>query len=130
MTTVDTNVLLRIIVGDDERQAARASACLDKQDQIFVPKTVLLEAEWVLRGTYHLRRADILLAFRLFLDVKNVEAEDGSAVAQALRWYEHGMDFADSLHLASGGPEYEFVTLDAALQRIARRLQIRKVIGL
>ena len=130
MTTVDTNVLLRIIVHDDEQQAARASAFLDKQERIFVPKTVVLEVEWVLRSTYKVRRADILSSIRSFLGVNNVEVEDGPAVAQALFWYEQGMDFADSLHIASAGREFAFATFDAALQRMARRLEICKVIAL
>jgi len=127
MTALDTNVLLRIILGDDERQASRASAFLDRQDKIFVPKTVLLEAEWVLRNAYYVGRADILSAFRLFLGVKNVEVEDGQAVFQAFEWYEHGMDFADSLHIASAGRGCTFATFDAALQRAAERLDIGKV---
>lgn len=130
MTAVDTNVLLRVMLGDDERQALRASAFLDKQDKIFVPKTVLLEAEWVLRNTYYLGRADIVSAFRLFLGVKNVEVEDGQAVFRALEWYERGMDFADSLHVASAGQGCTFATFDAGLQRSAERFDICKIVRL
>jgi predicted nucleic-acid-binding protein len=130
MTTVDTNVLVRIMVRDDSRQAARASAFLDREERIFVPKTVVLELEWVLRSAYKVRRADILSGIRSFLAVNNVEVEDGLAVAEALHWYEQGLDFAESLHIASAGRDTTFATFDTELQRMARRFDICKVIAL
>ena len=44
MQGVDTNVIVRYLTGDDPRQAAKARAVIG-QGAIFVPRSVLLEAE-------------------------------------------------------------------------------------
>jgi predicted nucleic-acid-binding protein len=126
VTAVDTNVLVRVITRDDKAQAARAVAFLEAQERVFLAKTVLLEVEWVLRSVYRFSAQQILSALHGLLNTKNVEVEDEIAVAQAMSWYERGMDFADSLHLASAGPR-RFVTFDGALQTRARRIGIGKI---
>ena len=54
MIAVDTNVLVRLLTGDDPAQTQR-SVELFAQESILIPKTVLLETEWVLRYSYELR---------------------------------------------------------------------------
>jgi len=120
---VDTNVLVRIIVNDEPSQAARAAVFLRAQERVFIAKTVMLELEWVLRGAYRLARGTIAAALRRVLEFPNVEAEDPAAVTAALRWYDQGLDFADSLHVASAGHGCKFATFDGALRRRARRLR-------
>ena len=129
MTAVDTNILVRIVVRDTEAQVLRARALLRRQDRVFVPKTVLLEFEWVLRGGYDYTPPQVLAAIRELLDIPNVEVEDEVGVAQALRWYEAGMDFADALHVASAAPGCAFATFDIGLQRAIRRLGICKAVA-
>jgi len=51
MVAVDTNILVRFLVRDDVKQAARA-ASLIRDDKIWISKTVLLETEWVLGSLY------------------------------------------------------------------------------
>jgi len=53
MIAVDTNVLVRLLTGDDPAQTQRAVE-LFAQESILIPKTVLLETEWVLRYRYEL----------------------------------------------------------------------------
>lgn len=115
---VDTNVLVRLLTGDDPAQAERAAA-LFRSEQVLVPKTVLLETEWVLRYSYELAPAVILEAFRKLLGLPNVTAEDAPAVAEALVGYAGGMDFADALHLASARSAESFATFDARLTKRA-----------
>jgi predicted nucleic-acid-binding protein len=119
---VDTNVLVRIIVNDEPSQAARAATFLRTQERVFIAKTVLLELESVLRGAYRLNRGTIAGSLRRILKFPNVEAEDPTAVIAALRWYDQGLDFADSLHVASAGRDRQFATFDGVLRRRARRL--------
>ena len=54
--TLDTNVQVRLLVNDDPAQAEQASALIDASASCFVPITVVLELEWVLRGAYKLPR--------------------------------------------------------------------------
>ena len=53
---LDTNLLVRLLVNDDPAQAELAAACIDASAGCFVPITVALELEWVLRGAYKLPR--------------------------------------------------------------------------
>ena len=129
MTAVDTNVLIRVVTRDDKAQAVRAVSFLEKQERIFLAKTVLLEVEWVLRSTYKFARRDVLSALRAVVSIGNAEVEDAPAVAQAIDWYERGMDFADGLHIASAGRQYKFASFDAALQRRAASLEIAEVVS-
>jgi predicted nucleic-acid-binding protein len=122
MTAVDTNVLVRIITNDDHVQAARAAAFLRGQENVFVAKTVLLELEWVLRGAYRIDRRGLLSVLRRLASTRNIEIEDEASVKQAIEWYEHGLDFADALHVASAGPECALATFDRALRGAARRI--------
>jgi predicted nucleic-acid-binding protein len=129
MTAVDTNILVRIVVNDDPAQSARAAEFLRQQDRVFLAKTVLLEVEWVLRNGYGLRRPEIFAIFRDLLAMGNAEVEDEVEVAQAMQWYERGMDFADSLHVAAAGPQCSFATFDAALRKVGQRLGAGEFVG-
>ena len=51
MRAIDTNVLERALVNDNAAQSARAVALLTAHD-IYIPVTVVLELEWVLRSRY------------------------------------------------------------------------------
>lgn len=118
MHAVDTNVLVRLFTGDDAAQAKRAAA-LFKKEAIFVPKTVLLETEWVLRRLYRLERDTVVSSFRKLGGLENVEFEQPLVVAQALKWCEDGLDFADALHLASSHSANRFATFDEQMKKNA-----------
>ena len=62
MKAVDTNVLARFFVDDpDDPESARQrlKAARAMAGRLFVPVTVLLEFEWVLRGFYELSRTEV-----------------------------------------------------------------------
>lgn len=118
MIAVDTNVLVRLLTGDDPAQT-RLAADLFAQESIFIPKTVLLETEWVLRYSYELSPTVILTAYRKLLGLPQVAVEDNNALVEALARYEEGMDFAAALHLASMGEADQFATFDARLKKRA-----------
>lgn len=118
MHAVDTNVLVRLLTEDDIEQAKRAKA-LFKKVTVFIPKTVLLETEWVLRRLYNFDSPSLVGAFRKITGLPNVEIEDPLAVTNALRYCEGGMDFADALHLASSIACEKFATFDAGIKKSA-----------
>jgi predicted nucleic-acid-binding protein len=117
---IDTNVVVRLLTNDDPAQAARAADLLARE-RVLVPKTVLLETEWVLRYSYELPPSVVLAAFRKLLGLPQVAAEDATAIARALELYEGGMDFADALHLASARDTTAFATFDTRLAKRAGR---------
>jgi len=118
MHAVDTNVVVRLLTGDDALQTKRAAA-LFKKEKIFIPKTVLLETEWVLRRLYRLEHAVIVSSFRKLSGLGNVELEQPLLISQALQWCEDGMDFADALHLASSHSARKFATFDEKMKKAA-----------
>jgi len=119
VVAVDTNVLVRLVTNDNAAQAARAAAIF-RAGPVFIPKSVLLEAEWVLRFSYKLRTAAILRALRAVLGLENVAVEDPVTVVAALRFLESGLDFADALHVVSSSKAERFVTFDSRLVKRAR----------
>jgi len=86
-----------------------------------VPRTVLLECEWVLRYSYVLPVDAIARSFLALLGLPNVTVEDVAAVHLAIGMFERGIDFADALHLASSSAAKEFVTFDVQLVKRARK---------
>ncbi len=98
MLAIDTNLVIRYLTNDHPKQSPRARALIDGE-AVFVPVTVMLEVEWVLRSTYEYRPADVAHAIRSFAGLPTVTVEDGAVVATALDLAERGMDFADALHL-------------------------------
>ena len=121
MIAIDTNLIVRFLARDDTAQAARARALIDAQP-ILLLKTVLLEAEWVLRTSYGFDRAAIGEGLRRLMGLPGVEVEDRAAVARAFAWFDQGLDLADALHLASSDRAEAFATFDRALRRRARTI--------
>lgn len=88
-------------------------------ETVFLPKTVLLEAEWVLRRLYRLDRLAVSRALNALMALPSVRCEDAAAVTLALAWSGDGLDFADALHVASSRTASRFVTFDQALIKAA-----------
>ncbi|MFB2977172.1 type II toxin-antitoxin system VapC family toxin [Microseira sp. BLCC-F43] len=63
MIAVDTNIVVRLLTQDDEKQYNKSLKLFQEQD-IFIPDTVILETEWVLRFAYKFKPAEICQAFR------------------------------------------------------------------
>jgi predicted nucleic-acid-binding protein len=116
---VDTNVLVRLLTGDDPAQFARARK-LFETETIFLSKTVVLETEWVLRRLYGLSAREIAKALSALVALPQVRSEDASTIVEALEFSRRGVDFADALHLASSRTAERFATFDRSLIRRAR----------
>ena len=123
MVSIDTNIAVRLLVNDDHEQTKRVVE-LFRTEQIFITKTVVLEAEWVLRGLYNLDRANVNKALTALLSLERVQVEDGTALFAALDAHAKGMDFADALHLSSSQRADSFATFDATLRARSTKLQL------
>lgn len=120
MIAIDTNVLVRLLVNDQPMQGKASQKLFESQD-IFIPDTVLLETEWVLRAALDLSRAEICAALRRVCGLRNVAVSDGQLVAQVIDWHEAGLDFADAFHLALSKGQDTFKTFDANFIKQARK---------
>jgi len=119
MLAVDTNVVVRYLVKDDDAQSSRARDIL-RSGPIFVPLTVVLECEWVLRGLYGFSRSAVIAALEAFCGAPGVAVGEAAAVKRAFRLAERGLDLADALHLAQAHGCEAFVTFDKRLAKRAR----------
>ena len=93
---VDTNVLVRAVVGDDAAQARVAAKVLTQAELIAVALPCLCEFVWVLRKVYSLQTEDITAAIRALLAADNVQM-NRPAVEAGLSMLEAKGDFADGV---------------------------------
>lgn len=126
MAALDTNVVLRLIVGDDIKQARAAERQVAAEICTVAP-SVLMECEWVLRAGYGLDTALIAASFRDLLALQNIDALEPVLTQQALHGYEAGLDFADALHAAQRRDGERFVTFDRQLARRAPKAGVLAV---
>jgi predicted nucleic-acid-binding protein len=72
MLGVDTNVLVRYLIRDDQSQYEKARRLIEREvskgEPVLVSMLVLLETESVLRSRYELAKAEIVTAFSALLD--------------------------------------------------------------
>ena len=105
MASLDTNVLVRFLVRDDADQAAAATSLIRsavrKGEPLFVPVTVLLELEWVLRSAFGFDKPAVLQALFGLLGSFELAFESEGAIEMALAQYDgSAADFSDGLHVA------------------------------
>lgn len=116
---VDTNIVVRFLTHDDEKQYQQAYAVF-QSPLVYVTNTVFLETEWVLRYAYEYLPSEIIRAFTMLLGLPNIEAEDPGRIAVALQWHGAGLDFADALHLSGCQHCDEFYTFDSNLVKAGK----------
>jgi predicted nucleic-acid-binding protein len=92
----DTNVLVRAIVGDDERQARIAQTALAKADVVALTLPALCELVWVMSRGYRFQASDIGEAIRRLINGENVVV-NRNAVEAGLSVLDAGGDFADGV---------------------------------
>jgi predicted nucleic acid-binding protein len=117
---IDTNVLVRLLVNDDEAQGSRARGVFETEE-IWIGKTVLLETFWVLRSVYDLEDSAIAHAIERALGLPGVQVEGSERVKLALAAAADGIDIADALHVATMPADVRaFATFDRGLARRCR----------
>jgi predicted nucleic-acid-binding protein len=123
MQGLDTNVLVRWLVGDNERQLEQVKALFATatEEPLFVPATVVLELEWVLRSRYEYEKEDILQALNGLLEVRELEFQFEPALERALHTFRDGpAEFSDCLHagLCGVAGRSPMLTFDAKAARL------------
>src|ERR1017187_5302162 len=126
MTAVDTNIVVRLVTGDDPKQTHAARRVVTT-GPIWIAKTVWLETFWGLRSVHGYDDTAIHDAFTELLALDNEQAEDEASVAAPLALIAHGLDFADALHLSSRPAGAAFASFDRSLVRCANRAGAPKV---
>lgn len=121
MIAIDTNIVVRFLTGDDKEQFQKAHE-LFKHNDVFIPDTVVLESEWVLRFAYDFNRENICDAFNKLFGLPNVYLSNPVLIAQSIQWHKKGLDFADALHLVQCQQYSQLFTFDNKLVKKAKGL--------
>jgi predicted nucleic-acid-binding protein len=99
MHAVDTNVLVRLVARDDEKQVVAANLFI--QRGVWVSHLVLAETVWVLNKMYGLSHVEVAAAIDLLINNERVTLQDLDVVINALEHYRRKprMGFSDCLIL-------------------------------
>ncbi len=105
MPALDTSVLIRYVVQDDTTQLAAAKRliprCISEGVALFVPVTVALELEWVLRASFEYTKDEVMEVLSSLFSAAELTFESERGLEVALQLYREGSaDFADCLHIA------------------------------
>ncbi len=132
MIAIDTNILVRILVDDQEaeRQCASARALIAKAGSVWVSPMVLVETSWVLESVYGFAKPEILSALEQVAAHPRIVTGAGGSLHVALAIFANSnVDFADSLILADAlSHRLTLYTFDKKLSRLhgATRVSVRE----
>ncbi len=109
MASLDTNVLVRYLVQDNDLQLAAAKklihVALQAGETLFIPITVILELEWVLRSNFGFEKEQITTTLSSLLSAAELSFESEAALEIALALYKkNSADFAD---FAAQSPDFD-----------------------
>lgn len=121
MRAVDTNVLVRLVTRDDDKQVKAAELFISKG--AWVSQLVLAEATWVLASVYELGRAEMMTALAMLLRHRDLTIQDSDTVTAALDQYRSRptLAFSDCLirEIARKAGHLPFGTFDRNLGKLA-----------
>ena len=128
MRAVDTNILARFYLRDDAVQGRIAARVLAAGD-VFIPKTVVLELEWVLQYVAEQSERKVIECLAHLIALPGITVEDRDEIEAALSHCRNGIDFADALHLAASSACSELLTFDdRGYARRARKLRLKPAV--
>ena len=124
MIALDTNVLSRFYVDDPDdpeavRQRPAARKAIEEAAAVFVPLTVVLELEWVMRAFYDFAPGQFTTVVRHLAGMPHVTIQSEPTVLAALQDHLNGLDFADALHLRGSAHCTAMLSFDE--RKFARR---------
>lgn len=117
MIALDTNVVVRYLVGDDLEQAESARVLMESltvERPGFVCREVTVELVWVLERSYRFPRERVATVLEELVATEELVIESAGDVAQAaFRYRAGGAGFSDLMVLAAArrsgaGPLYTF----------------------
>ena len=120
MRAVDTNILVRLFMRDDAKQAAIAETYIVRGG--WVSTVVVAETSWVLAAVYKLGHEEIATVAEMLLSHQQLSLQDPEVVAAALEQFREssGVEFADCLilEIARKAGHLPFGTFDRALGKL------------
>jgi predicted nucleic-acid-binding protein len=125
MAALHTNILVRYLVQDDAAQLASARRlirqCVNGGETLYIPVSVSLELEWVLRSTFRFGKDAVIRTLSTLLAAVELSFESEGALEYALALYGKGAaDYSDCVHaaLAAQAGEQPLWTFDKAASKV------------
>lgn len=117
MVILDTNIILRYLLNDNEQMADEAEKMI-KEGSAFITIEIIAEVVYVLKRVYSIERDTIKSS--LFHFLKEVQSNEMDVIRLGLNTYsETNLDFVDCIlyayHKVKG---YEIKTFDKKLKRL------------
>ena len=119
MIIVDTNILLKYLLEDNEELSPKAIEIIDN-NEIFIPTEVIVEASYVLKKVYNVEKEKIYEAIKLLLDMDDVNFQNKNIKEEAFKNYsEKNLDIVDCMLFAYNRNEnYDIKTFDKKLDKL------------
>jgi len=98
---VDTNILVRHLIGEPPDMARRATAFLASEQDLYLADLIVAETVYVLESFYEIDRSQISEAIRSLLAMESVRVIDSPLLLRTVALYEdERLDFADAYLVA------------------------------
>lgn len=120
MVMIDTNMILRYLLNDNEEMAGRAEKII-RENSVWVTIEVMAEVVYVLKGVYSIERSAISASLSVFLS--EVQTAEPEVLKLGLQTYgNHNLDFVDCILYAYGQVKgYKIETFDKKLGRLLKQ---------
>lgn len=119
MILVDTNIILRYLLEDNEELSKKAIEIIDN-NKIFIPTEVIVEVSYVLKKVYNVEKDKIYEVIQLLIDMENVNFQNKETIELAFETYsKQNLDIVDCMLFAYAKNEkYDVETFDKKLNNL------------
>lgn len=121
MTIVDTNIILRYLLNDNEEMNKVATEIIEN-NEIFIPTEVIVEASYVLNKVYNVEKNDILNVVQQLLNMEGIVFQNKETIELAFKTYsKKNLDIVDCILFAYYKNEHlEVKTFDKKLAKLIK----------
>lgn len=121
MTIVDTNIILRYLLQDNEELSSKAIDIIDN-NEIFIPTEIIVEASYVLNKLYNVEKIKIYEAIKLLLNMEGIAFQNKETIELAFKTYsEKNLDIVDCMLFAYNKKEkFDIETFDKKLNNLIK----------
>ncbi len=124
---LDTNVLIRHLTGDPPAQARRATAFLERAEELLVPDLIVAEVVYVLESFYEVERQRVAELVRAIIGFPAIAVVDQPLLLRALEVYEvDRLDFAEA-YLVASAEASDVQTIASFDREIDRVTTVRRI---
>lgn len=119
MIVIDTNIILRYLLNDNEELSKQAIDIIDN-NTILIPNEVIVEACYVLRKVYNVEKEKIYEAVQSLMEIDNINFQNTNVVSLAFKTYAtQNLDIVDCILYSYNRIEkYEVRTFDKKLNKL------------